>query len=339
MNPHLQGRGVFNYNFLFVLGAIIILTLGMGYFFYGLQPSFAREGSVRFQIEKGNSFRVIGAALSRESLVRSISVFKVYALLGGYAQNFKPGIYELSFSMSVPEIVGVLTEGGRDEVTVTIPEGSTIRDAEYILRNDNVLSSNSLRDIDLGRLAAKYQFLNGINSLEGFIFPDTYRFKMHESAEEILDKLLDAWKLKAWPILENRKNWYEALILASILEREIPEFEDRQIVAGILLKRIANKMPLQVDATVSYAKCNGAIRECEDPRVGRNDLDLSSPYNTYRVLSWPPGAISNPGLSAIRAATTPKSSSYFYYLSAAKTGKTIFSKTLEEHNLNKAKYL
>mgnify|MGYP001588311823 FL=1 len=140
-------------------------------------------------------------------------------------------------------------------------------------------------------------------------------------------------------MLEGRENWYETLILASILEREVPEFEDRQIVAGILLKRIKNIMPLQVDATISYVKCGGAIRECENPRVGRNDLNLSSPYNTYQVLGWPPGPISNPGLPALQAALAPKTSGYLYYLSAAKTGATIFARTLEEHNLNRAKYL
>ena len=339
MPTHLQERGVFNFRFLLVLGAIIVLTLGMAYLFYGLQPSFAGSDPVRFQIKKGDSFRVIGAELSRESLLRSIFVFKAYALLGGYAQKFKPGVYKLSFSMSVPMLVRTLTEGGADEVTVTIPEGSTIRDAEYILRSADILESNSLRSLGMEQFSEKYPFLSGINSLEGFVFPDTYRLKARSSEKEILEKSLDAWKLKAWPMLEGRENWYETLILASILEREVPEFEDRKIVAGILLKRIKNIMPLQIDATISYVKCGGAIRECENPRVGRNDLNLSSPYNTYQVLGWPPGPISNPGLPALQAALAPKTSSYLYYLSAAKTGATIFARTLEEHNLNRAKYL
>lgn len=339
MNSHSPGKAIFNFRFLFVLAAVIILILAIGYFFYGLQPSFVEKKAVSFQIKKGDSFRMIGAELSKESLLRSISVFKTYALIGGYAQKFKPGLYELSSSMSVPEIVGVLTKGGKDEVAVTIPEGSAIRDAEYILAISGVSSSNFLTGLELKRLAEKYQFLADMDSLEGFVFPDTYRLKINGSAEEMLEKFLDAWKLKVWPILENHTNWYETLILASILEREVPEFEDQQIIAGILLKRIANKIPLQVDATVSYAKCGGAIRECSNPRVLRSDLDFPSPYNTYKIFGFPPTPISNPGLSAVRAAATPKQSSYFYYLSAAKTGETIFSRTLEEHNLNRAKYL
>ena len=129
------------------------------------------------------------------------------------------------------------------------------------------------------------------------------------------------------------------MILASFLEREVREFDDRQIVAGILLKRLRVGIPLQVDATISYAKCGGALRSCEEIIVTRNDLALASPYNTYQRLGWTPTPIANPGEAAIKAAVTPRSSPYFYYLSAKETKETVFSKTLEEHNLNRAKYL
>ncbi len=340
MNPNLiEQRGLLNFRFLTVLGVIIIFTLTVGYFFYGLEPSFKREGSIQFQIKKGDSFKTIGVELSNESLLRSISVFKVYALFGGYAQKFQPGFYELSSAMSVPEIVQTITLGGKDEITVTIPEGSTLKDAEYILSNADVIASGSLEKVSIERFSPQYPFLSGRSSLEGFIFPDTYRFKIQSSADVVLKKFLDTWNLKAYALLENSKNWYETIILASILEREVPEFEDRQVVAGILLKRVRNKIPLQVDSTIIYAKCDAAIKECKNPKINREDLSTVSSYNTYQHLGWPPGPISNPGEAAIRAALTPKSSPYFYYLSSKKTGITIFSRNLEEHNINREKYL
>ncbi|MEK7077064.1 MAG: endolytic transglycosylase MltG, partial [Patescibacteria group bacterium] len=135
---------------------------------------------------------------------------------------------------------------------------------------------------------------------------------------------------KAWPVLRGKDDWYERLTLASYLEREVPEFQERRLVAGVLLKRERIGMPLQVDATLSYAKCNGALLKCPNVAVTRNDRSIASPYNTYERLHFTPTPIANPGESAIKAAASPEESPYLYYLSAKKTGETIFSRTLEE---------
>ncbi|MDO8752220.1 MAG: endolytic transglycosylase MltG, partial [Candidatus Wolfebacteria bacterium] len=187
--------------------------------------------------------------------------------------------------------------------------------------------------------ASEFPFLAKAESFEGFLFPDTYRFERQSSVVHVLSRFLMNFQEKVWARLAGREDWYDRLILASFLEREVPEYEDRRLVAGVLQKRLTIGMPLQVDATISYAKCNGTFLTCEKAGVGKGDLDISSPYNTYLRRGWTPTPISNPGEEAVRAATLPEKSSYLYYLSARETGETVFSRTLEEHNRNRVKYL
>lgn len=298
------------------------------------------ENIVHLKIAQGEGFREIAAHLSQDALIRSIGVFKIYALISGRAQRFLPGVYELSPIMSVPQIVDAITTGGRNEITLTIPEGSTAKDIDQMLKSSGVLEGNAtILDFPIQKYADRYPFLADATSLEGFVFPDTYRFRINASVEDTARVMLDTFLTKAWPQLQGQSDWYNRLKLASLLEREVPGFDDRQIVAGIFLKRVRLGIPLQADATISYAKCGGALRNCTDALITRKDLTLVSPYNTYQKLGWMPTPISNPGQSAIAAAVQPKSSPYLYYLSAAKTKETIFARTLDEQNSNRQRYL
>lgn len=332
-----------NARFLIALGLFIVFLIGMGYFFYGLQPVLQGEEQgeeIEFRIDKGESFRSIGARLSQESLIKSIVVFKLYSFITGRAQRLQPGVYKISPEMSVPAIVKTISSGGRNEVAVTIPEGVTIKDINAILVKAGVLDeAASITNVEIRDLVKDYPFLEHISSLEGFLFPDTYRLEIGSSPEEVVRKLLNNFVDKAWDDLKRDDDWYSMLTLASFLEREVTEFENRQIVAGILLKRLRAGIPLQVDATLSYIKCNGEFLGCKDVRVLRTDTELVSPYNTYKRLGWTPTPISNPGEEAIEATLNSKPSPYWYYLSARETGETIFSRTLDEHNENRAKYL
>lgn len=334
--------------FLIGLGSVLFLILLVAYFFYGLEPKDAEgenvagnptAGTQVFKISKGDGLKEIGAGLSQNGFIKSITVFKVYTLFSGNAQKFQPGIYEINPTMSIPAIVKTLTAIGQNEVTVTIPEGMTLKDIDTLLSSSGVIEKSSLANLRFEGLKGDYPFLNEVSSLEGFIFPDTYRFEVSSGVEAVARKMLDNFKSKIWTELSGETNWYDVLILASFLEREVIEFNDRQIVAGILLKRLKLGMPLQVDATLSYLKCNGELKGCSSALINRKDLTLSSPYNTYQRLGWTPTPISNPGEAAVSAALNPIASSYLYYLSARKTGETVFAKTLEEHNRNRVKYL
>lgn len=341
MNPHINNRGLLNLRFLLGIGAVLFLILTVAYIFYGLQPNLEKNGEKTelFKISKGEGLKEISARLSQEGFIKSIIVFKFYSLISGRAQKFQPGVHEISATMSIPQITRILTSFGKNEVTITIPEGLALKDIDSILANAEVIEKGSLINFSLEELKADYEFLEQVNSLEGFLFPDTYRFEVNSGVNEAVRRFLDNFQKKAWPLLSQEKNWYDFLILASFLEREVPDFNDRRVVAGILLKRLKLAMPLQVDATISYLKCNGELKGCDDIVVTKRDLTIASPYNTYQRLGWTPTPIANPGQSAVRAAVEPETSPYLYYLSAKDTKETIFSRTLEEHNRNRVKYL
>ncbi len=343
-----ENQGSLNLRFLTSVGLAIVFTLSVAYFFYGLQPIILDESAinnkdfefVEFKIEKGEGFREIGARLSRGSLIRSITVFKLYSLISGNAGRFQNGVHEISYSMSIPQIIESLAISGKNEVRIVIPEGFTLKDIENVLLKKGVLDEqNLISDFPIGSLEKNYPYLRNVLSFEGLLFPDTYYFRYNSSPEEVIKTFLNNFNKKAWDLLEFRDDWYDVLILASFLEKEIPDFEERRIVAGILLKRLKVGMPLQIDFTISYAKCDGLIQGCNEVFVRREDVNFRSPFNTYLRLGWTPTPIANPGRLAIKAALSPVETQYWYYLSARGTKETMFSATLEEHNKKRAIYL
>lgn len=338
MNPQFKKQGGAGIFLSACLGVLFVAFLGLGYLAYGLQSSGSPAGEI--VVESGDSFKSISQKLSQKNLIRSVSAFKIYSLFTGVAHKFKPGVYRLAGTMSAPQIVSLLTRGGQDDVTVTIPEGTSLKDVESILKTSSVISASSSLNSVLSELSKEYpEFLVGRKSLEGFLFPDTYRLSRGSEVKEVVETFLDNFQSKAWPLLQKDSRWYERLISASILEREVPLFEDRQVVAGILLKRIRLGMPLQVDASVIYGKCDGSFKNCESVLTKNDTVTVSSAYNSYQRLGWPPTPISNPGQMAIQAALTPKDSPYLYYLSSRPSGETMFSRTLDEHNEKRAKFL
>ena len=180
-------------------------------------------------------------------------------------------------------------------------------------------------------------------SLEGYLFPDTYQIAYGTPIEEAVRIMLQNFDTKLNQGLKNeilkptvptqqKKTIFEIITMASLIEKEVKTKEDKELISGILWKRLKNKMPLQVDATVSY------ITGEKTMEVSKEETQIDSPYNTYKYRGLPLGPISNPGIESIEAAIYPKSSQYWYYLSTP-DGETIFSKTLEKHNIAKAKYL
>jgi len=230
------------------------------------------------------------------------------------------------------ETIVVPTEINTNEVTVSIFEGKNIIEIDSLLRNSGAMASDhSLLSLSSG-------------PLEGYLFPDTYRFYASSTAQAIVDRFYDNFKAKAEPLLNKDIDHYQTnLILASLIEKEVPDYSDRKIVAGILKKRLAVGMPLQIDATICYAKIyrqtdvDSVNNSCYP--ITKSDKQINSRYNTYLYRGLPPSPISNPGLEAIQAVLEAESSPYWYYLSDPSTDKTIFSKTLEEHNHNRYLYL
>lgn len=312
--------------------ALIFLCLifAVSYFVFELGPAVGvADAAQNLEIRSGDGFREIAARLADEGLIRSRLAFEFLSIFTGTAGKLKPGIYELNRGMSAYEILDELVSGLHKEVAVMIPEGASVYDADKILSDAGIISSGSLATLD------------SKNKIEGKLFPDTYSFFTGSEAKDVVQKFLANFEAKAAPVLVKGSGDAETnLILASLVEKEVPEYADRQIVAGIIAKRLKAGMPLQIDATICYIKSVLAYpggSRCY-PLVSL-DFKIDSPYNTYLYTGLPPGPIGNPGLSAINAVLNSKSSPYWFYLSDPVTHKTVFSRTLDEQEQNRVKYL
>jgi len=190
--------------------------------------------------------------------------------------------------------------------------------------------------------AGSCQLVNALpkkaTTLEGYLFPDTYRLYLDAKPEDLVEKMLENFqrKISNQNIQNNLQlttyNLHEVVTMASIVEAEVPHAEDRPVIAGIFWKRLEAGIPLQADSTVNY------ITGKRERAATLADTKIDSPYNTYLYPDLPPGPIGNPGLKALQAVLAPQESPYWYFLSK-EDGTTVFSQTLEAHNLAKRKYL
>ncbi len=307
----------------YFLGAVFMSAF---LFFWNLRP--VSSGSVLkiFQISRGEGFSDIVGRLDTEKLIRSKAVFKIYSIATGSAGQIKPGIYELSGGSSTPEIIGLLTESS-GEIEVRVSDGASVQDIDILLSGKKVLPAGFL---------VSFAEKNGI---EGKLYPDTYKFSEHSFAEAVAAKFTENFRAKAEPLLNKDPiNYRKNLILASLLQKEISGENDSKIVAGIMKKRLASGMKLDIDATICYLKKILKGQPNCYP-LAPEDFKIESQYNTYLYTDLPPGPIGSPNASAISATINSLASPYWYYLSDPKTGKTIFAKTLDEQSANRRIYL
>lgn len=322
---------------LVLTGFFVFLFLGALLFALALKPVLAKDGQkILFKVSSGDGFRDVADALEKYGLIRSDIATKAYLLFSGAAFHLQPGMYLLNKNLSAQEITRIIRDG-QEEVRVVIPEGYSIYDIDDTLAENYVLAPGAL-------IAwAKEQKLTATRgepaeSIEGRLFPDTYNFFLNSTTSDVAGKMLANFTAKAESLLpKGDAEAKKALIIASILEKEVPDFKDRQMVAGIILKRLKVGMPVQVDATICYLKRMEGEKSCYP--LNPLDFKADSPYNTYLYRGLPPSPIGNPGTSAIQAAITPIQSNYWFYLSDPATGKTIFSETLDKHASNRQQYL
>ena len=325
--------------------AIFLILLGL-LFYLTDEVYIARAiaDKVEFKIERGESLGSVLGRLAENGLVRNQFIVRSYLFFLKPEAKIKPGLYLIGPEYSVKEVFEKFDLGA--DLEVKIFEGWASRDIDRALYEAGIIKNQN----DFLRLAKNfdnsggaYEFLpkkRGID-LEGYLFPDTYKFE-RGSPERAIEKMLGNFNKKVYLNSVSRfpDELRNVLIMASMLEREVKTAEDMKLVSGILWKRFESELPLQVDATLVYIKCVFMADSFgEDCRLLSNgDKKLDSLYNTYLFKGLPPGPISNPGLKAIEAAFNPAESSFWYYLSAKDDGRTIFSETLDEHNLNRVIY-
>jgi UPF0755 protein len=286
-------------------------------------------------IKKGQSIDQIAQNLKENNFIRSVLAFKLKIYQLGLIKKIQAGDYRLSSSMSLTQIIQSLSHGTIDQ-WVTIPEGW--RAEEIIEFFEKNFFSTPLSQTD------KTPFLQK----EGYLFPDTYLIPKKSTAQNIIAIFQKNFDQKFNSQLEkeakkNNLTKNDVVILASLVEREAKNPEDRPLIAGILLKRLQKNWPLQVDATLQYIVASQQCKITQDkchwwPQPKSGDKRIRSPYNTYQNPGFPPAPICNPGLSSIKATIYPKTSDYWYYLSD-KNGQIYYSTTLEEHQKNIKEFL
>ena len=302
------------------LGVFVILVLaGLGYFIWQVNsPKDVSSIEVKeFKVEQGAGLLQIAEQLEQEGIIKDGKIFALYVLATG--RHIQAGSYSLRLSSTPIVIAKKMIQGDTTKVVVTILEGYTIfKIQEWGIPLAGLKASSFKKD---------FNFLSSVPddaSLEGFLFPDTYYFSVGDEAEFAAKTMLANFGEKLTPelreeIARQNKSIFDVVIMASIIEKEVRTYQDKELVSGLLWKRLNTGMRLQVDASGLYP---GPAEE----------------YDTYKFLGLPKGPICNPGLKSIEAAIYPKASQYWYYLST-RDGTTIFSKTFDEHLAATYKYL
>ena len=344
--------------FLIVLLVLIIIVFCFLFFVY--QGIYLPKGpgsaeTVSFLVRQGEGAEEISVNLKERGIIKYSYLFRIYVLFQEKAEKLQAGEYELSSGMNIPEIVDKLASGEAIKKTITIIEGWNLRNIGWYLENKEMFMAEELFElvgfplIDYSKatdypepkdFSEEFDFLEDKPKnlgLEGYLFPDTYEIFFEEGIKDIVRRMLDNFDRKLTlelkeEIASQEKSIFEIVTMASLIEKEVRTIEDKKIVSGILWKRLKSRMPLQVDATISY------ITGRKTTEITKEELKINSPYNTYKYKGLPLGPICNPGLESIKAAIYSKQSEYWFYLSTPE-GETIFSKTLREHNEAITKYL
>ncbi len=340
--------------FLCVCAVLVALAgAGVALLLYALSPLDGEKDavSVRVEIPSGMSVRALGARLARERLVRSETAFYLAArcpFLTGRTCAFvlKSGVYDVSSSQSVARLLDMFGNGKGTYITTVIPEGLTIGQIAAVLEDKGVCSADDFKAaVTDVRLLREYDIPVGVynteDSFEGYLFPDTYFFAPQMSGEEVVRIMADTFfrRFQSVDVSDRYKTdgtlssgrLHDIVTLASIVEREYRVESEAPLIAGVFANRIDARSGLYSCATIAYI-ITEILGRPHPEVITYADLRIDSPYNTYKWAGLPPGPISNPGMTALRAAANPPRTDYFYFtLTDADAGTHTFTETLSSH--------
>ncbi len=321
-----------------ILVIAIILLGGFAYYLFGGNAQPAKN----FSISSGQSVNQISENLHQAKLIKNKFVFETWLWLEQAENRVVAGTYNVPTDISIYRLANLITSlPTNKQQSVLLPEGIDRQMIADILDKNGLSGKDFLKaSEDKGDWQLRFDFLADAPknaTLEGYVFPDTYFVDQYTTVDDFIIKTLNNFDKKLTSDLRAEtkrqgKTIFEVVTLASIIEREVPNDQDKKMIADIFLKRLKIGMALQSDATINFITGKGLAQPTHE------DLQIDSPYNTYRNPGLPPGPISNPGIKSIEAALYPTSNPYYYFLTT-KEGKVIYSKTYEEHLKNKAKYL
>jgi len=308
-----------------------LLLIGDGYLYWALYRKRNFTPSVTVEIRANTSFRYLAKSLQQRGIIPNAWIFRLYARVTHRTPKLKIGEYEIAGVQRPVDILALLNSGMVKSYWLTVPEGKWACEVEQIIAAqwpqaaDGFLDMIAQPDTWRGKVSVP---LAG-NTLEGYLFPDTYKFAKGVTARQIVLAMLHRFQetcyadYRAHPPADGR-SIYDVLTLASLVEAEAKVPEERPIIAGVYMNRLRAHMLLQCDATILYA------HQQRLSRVWDKDLKIDSPYNTYLHPGLPVGPIDNPGRASFQAALHPTAVPYYYYV-ARGDGTHIFSRTLAEH--------
>lgn len=315
---------------------IIIVILSGAFIFTQIGPYNSKNNKdIVVEIPKGANANTISKVLYENKLIKNKELFKVIVKLSNKAPSFKAGKYLINQTYSNQDIVNLLASGKiyNDGVKITIPEGSTSKEIVSILIK-NKLGSEEIYDNLIqspDEFYDKFKFLKDekIKSLEGFLYPETYYFDKDSTEKDILSKMISTFcTMYNDKLAQRQKELNMSLVdvvnLASIIEKEAVLDKDRPTIASVFYNRLKIDMPLQSDATIQY------IFEERKKIVTYKDLEIDSPYNSYKNKGLPPTPISSPGIKSIEAALYPEDTDYLYFVAKLDGGNN-YSTTYEDH--------
>jgi UPF0755 protein len=293
---------------------------------------------VQVRIPENSSAQAIAAILHKHNLIRSEGAFLNYCRYNKLDSRLKAGLYTFSRSQDLKEIATEIAEGKETSLSITIPEGYNLKQIGQLLVSRKICTAE---DWQLAITAEyNYDFIKGLppgdNRLEGYLFPDTYKIEEKTEAQDIVDMMLANFSRRwsknfANQALARNLDMRKVIIIASLIEKEARVAGERKRISGVIQNRLQLGMPLQICSTVNY--CLGTSKEV----LTYKDLEVDSPYNTYRYTGLPPGPIASPGQAAIEAALYPEAHHYYYFVSKG-DGSHYFSRTFAEHSAAQQKY-
>jgi UPF0755 protein len=310
--------------FFFFIAAVLV-TAHMEKFMES--PASTRSEIKIIAITPGKSFRTVAQQLYEQGLISHPWLFVMWARLMRLTRLIQAGEYELKTDMSPRQIIQALLSGKVRLVQVIIPEGFNVADIARRIEEAKLAKTNAF--LELVRDAA-YTSSLGLEgpTLEGYLFPDTYRFQVDTSLQRVIETMVSRWKVVFSPFRDRARHIgltaREVMTLASMVEKETALLGEKPLVASVFLNRLRRNMRLECDPTVIYG-----LKDF-DGNLTHKHLQMETPYNTYVRYGLPPGPIANPGLDSIRAVLYPANSDYLYFVSK-NDGSHEFSYTLSAH--------
>ena len=325
---------------------IAVIIAGAGYkYIHGIGEPLdsSSQEKISVDIPSGSGTAAIGRILEEDGVIKSARQFKIKSRMDKNDGKYRTGVYELSPSMDMDEIMQILMDGSQNTLRFMVPEGYTLKQiADKFAETGNGTAEDFLNETQNGDFDFEYndQMVDGEKRYEGFLYPDTYEIYKNESAHGIIQRMLTRFEqvydaaADETTVDTSKYSVFDLVTVASLIEREVKLDEERPLVASVIYNRLNKNMKLQMCSTVQYALGTPKAR------LMNSDLKIDSPYNTYQNAGLPAGPIASPGQASISAALHPADTDYLYFvLTSVGSGKHNFASTGDDFSSYREDYL